>query len=345
MSLLVLTASAVDQIAEALTSEELERLMATIFHRLSSGKGFTSPHRSSVTMEQHTTLFMPSRVADIGTAVKVVSVPAASDSRGLPASTLVLDEATGGVKAIVNARSLTALRTAAGSVLATRLLTTNEPITLLAFGAGKQIEAHVNMHLRGFPSIKSCTIVNRSINDRLKKLVASLCERYPNIVFNYTSASSSDHLAMGDTTLPDLVKCAQIICTATSSTKPLFRSEWVTPGTHINLVGSFKPTMIEVDDELINRAGKIAVDSREACAIEAGELIHAGLRKEQMVELGDLVSEDLSPLTSICAEVRAAGDVTIFKSVGVGLQDVAIADLVVSRANDMGIGVRVEDYD
>ncbi|KAH7914929.1 hypothetical protein BJ138DRAFT_999122 [Hygrophoropsis aurantiaca] len=319
--------------------------MASTFHRLTTGIGFTSPHRTSISMEQHTTLFMPSRVADMGTAIKVVSVPTLPDIRGLPASTLVLDEVTGGVKAIVNARSLTALRTAAGSVLATRLLASKTPLKLLAFGAGKQIEAHVDLHIRAFSSIQSCIIVNRTINDRVNLLAANLRTRHPQVSFDYLSSHADQPSDDDSNALIAHVRNAQIICTATSSTEPLFQSEWVTSGTHINLIGSYKPTMREVDDKLINRAGRVVVDSREACAIEAGDLIQARFPKSKLVELGEVVSDELIPLVSKCAEIRASGDVTIFKSVGVGLQDVAIADLVVSKAEQMAIGMRVEDYD
>ncbi|KAF9240833.1 NAD(P)-binding protein [Melanogaster broomeanus] len=314
MSLLVLSAQDVNAVTSELEPEELEALMASVFHRLSSGSEYASPHRTSISMSQHTTLFMPSRVPDLGTTIKVVSVPVSTgDKRGLPASTLVLDEMTGCVKAIVNASTLTALRTAAGSVLATRLLISQAPKTL----------AHVDLHLRAFPSLESCTIVNRAINTRLENLLSSLRQSHPLRTFST--------LTLDDENLKDAVGNANIICTATSSKIPLFTSEWVSPGTHLNLVGSFTPSMHEVDSKLINRAGKVVVDSRDACAIEAGELIVAGKAenpKEPWLNLG----------------LKGSDGVTIFKSVGVGLQDVAIASLVVSRAEQMGRGTRIDNY-
>lgn len=107
--------------------------------------------------------------------------------------------------------------------------------------------------------------------------------------------------------------------------------------------------MLEVDTDLIRRAGKIAVDSKAACLIEAGELILAGLDETDMVELGELVSTDHNGIVVTdekkCADIKSAGDITIFKSVGIGLQDVAIANLVVSRAVRMGIGNIIDPYD
>lgn len=127
MSLLVLSATDVDRVVAKFTPTELVDLMAKVFIDLSlssrdgaaSGKSVSIPHRSTVSSPNHNTLFMPSRLAPLaGTAIKVVSVPTAKapseiKARGLPASTLVLDEQTGEIAAVVNARKLTALRNAA----------------------------------------------------------------------------------------------------------------------------------------------------------------------------------------------------------------------------------------
>lgn len=113
MSLLVLSASEVDTILPSLTPVDLQILMATVFSFLSSPTSYT-PYRSSIQTQNHTALFMPARMAN-DTTVKLVCVPRdPSDTRGIPASTVVLDHATGAVKAIVNARNLTPIRNAAG---------------------------------------------------------------------------------------------------------------------------------------------------------------------------------------------------------------------------------------
>jgi ornithine cyclodeaminase len=141
---------------------------------------------------------------------------------------------------------------------------------------------------------------------------------------------------------------ADIICTATSATTPLFPSSWVTPGTHINLVGSFTPTMHEVDTELIKRAGRVVVDSREACALEAGELIKAGLGKSEMVEMGEMLRVDgdkgVLPIREKIDSVKF-GDITMFKQVGISLLDVAMANAILVRAQSIGLGTCLGDYD
>ena len=126
MSLLVLSGQDVVQVTATFSPNELVALMASVFSRLSSPSSATNanssiiqPHRTVVPTTHHTALFMPSRVGGARTTMKVVSVPAPDaptdvKARGLPASTLVMDERTGAVRAVVNARLLTALRNAAG---------------------------------------------------------------------------------------------------------------------------------------------------------------------------------------------------------------------------------------
>jgi len=347
MSLLVLSASDVNGVISTLSPDELMTLMASVFISLSSGQGVCSPHRTSIQMNDHKALFMPSRIDGVGTVMKAVSVPTSVDAAhmGLPASTIVMDEVTGSVKAIVNARSLTAIRTAAGSLLATHLLGPKQPHKLVVFGAGGQIEAHVDLHLRAYPSITTCIIINRTENERLTNLIGTLGSRHPaRVAFQGIASHQHNQEIIGQHLLE-----ADVICTATSSHSPLFDASFVRKGAHINLIGSYTPTMLEVDTDVIRSAGKIAVDSRAACLLEAGELIRAGVDGTGLVELGELASingdGNVVKAEGKCASVKAAGDITIFKSVGVGLQDVAIANLVVNRAEQMGIGINIGSYD
>jgi ornithine cyclodeaminase len=158
--------------------------------------------------------------------------------------------------------------------------------------------------------------------------------------------------------IEEAVRQADLICCATPSTAPLFPSEWVRPGTHVILVGSYKPEMAEVDTALIRRARVVLVILRSACqrVVEAGELIAAGVPRTGMVEVGELLrgvpgrDDDEKPLAwepdapRIAGFLSAgAGDVTIFKSVGFGAQDAAIAVATVDRAMEMGIGTIVPD--
>jgi ornithine cyclodeaminase/alanine dehydrogenase-like protein (mu-crystallin family) len=134
---------------------------------------------------------------------------------------------------------------------------------------------------------------------------------------------------------------------------------FVKPGAHIILVGSYTPDMHEVSQELLSRTGSpdgrvkmnVVVDSRAACLKEAGELIGAEAEGDHLVEIGELLKlgqdgkwmEDEGRMGSLVRERN--GEISVFKSVGVGVQDVAIAALVLGKAEGMGLGVLVEDYD
>ncbi|KAG8901944.1 hypothetical protein FRB99_004999 [Tulasnella sp. 403] len=353
MSILVLSASDVALLLDKVSPTDVMKLMGTVFTALSAQPGsddtrrIQAPHRTSIEMSAHTTLFMPARIASVGTAIKIISIPNAGD-RGLPASTVIMDEDSGSVKAIVNAKTLTAARTAAGSALATSLMLKYKQLAqpvehLVMFGAGLQTLFHARMflHREVFGrTVKSCTIVNRSMNRRVETLLEDLRGMFPNV--DVTA------ITMGDDSLGGVVQNADIICTATSSTEALFPSEWVKLTAHINLIGSYTPHMREIEDDLVRRAGIVLVDSLEACKKEAGELISAGLGdgtkpqlQQKFVELGQFVSKDSVGEIEISGLAERARGITIFKSVGVGVQDVAIASLIVKIAEERGVGTNV----
>ncbi|KAF7315094.1 hypothetical protein MIND_00023600 [Mycena indigotica] len=361
MSLLCLSGSDVAQVTTNLSPETLQNLMAHVFFLLSASdpKSVFMPHRTPLPMQNHLSLFMPARLVSpalTGTSIKIVSVPTSpTDMRGLPASTLVLDEDSGTIRAILNASRLTALRNAAarheGSLLSCNLVGPRQPSNIVAFGAGAQISAHLDIFLRAFPTLKRCTIVNRTLNDRAERLVQHLRARFDEVQFEFIAHDANKPNA----SLRSTLLSAQLVVCATSSTIPLFPSSHISNGTHIILIGSYKPTMHEVDSTLIRRAllvtNTLLVDSRSACAIEAGELIDAQVESSQITEIGELVSFDattqelqIDPHRKSLQfhEGQTDGSITIFKSVGVGLQDVAIACAVVKQAEDMELGTRVD---
>ena len=276
MSLLVLSGQDVDQIVSRFRTHELTDLMANIFVDLaasSKAEGDNSrsvviPHRSTISSQNHHTLFMPSRLAPLaGTAIKIVSVPTTQapreiKERGLPASTLVLDEHTGEVSAFVNARKLTALRNAAsqslfetireshstnvgpvGSLLATRLLGPEAPQSIVAIGAGAQIAAHLSLFLSHYRSIQTCTIFNRSANQRLRDLISELSQKFRGRVSIHGHLLARAEDGQEHPELRRLISETQIVITATSSTESLFSSRYVSPGTHLCLIGSYTPAM------------------------------------------------------------------------------------------------------
>jgi len=232
-----------------------------------------------------------------------------------------------------------------GSLLATQLALGPgaSPHVLVVFGAGAQIAAHITLLLRHYSgSLKRCTIYNRSLNARVERLVESLRRDFGSVMFLCRQTpENTDGVDDDVNSFQSALGSSDIICTATSSTKALFPSSFVRPGTHLNLVGSYTPQMVEVETSLIHRAGLLMVDSRSACMLEAGELIAAGVRPEDMCEVGELVGTD-----SGAPPRNLSGDrVTIFKSVGLGVQDVAIAKLVVDLVERKGFGCNLNTYD
>lgn len=168
-------------------------------------------------------------------------------------------------------------------------------------------------------------------SDALKETIKA---RFNHINLHVISSSQDSREMEG------AVRSADVIICATSSTVPLFPSSWVRTGTHVILIGSYTPAMREVERELVLRAlpGCLLVDSRKASLEEAGELIDAGLEPHQLTEIGELVVDE-------GRDGRPGKDITMFKSVGVGLQDVGIACAVVDHALSRSDGTVIEDYD
>ncbi|ORY34322.1 hypothetical protein BCR39DRAFT_517682 [Naematelia encephala] len=334
----ILSASDISSVLPDIPTQTLLASQSTVFQSLSAkSASIQTPHRATLSSDEQTVLVMPGK-AGTDMAVKIVSVPCGSSSDGLPASTVVIDSESGKVTGLVNARLLTALRNAAGSALFLQEFPNpSVPTNIVLFGSGAQSQAHANLLLTLYPSLKSCTIVVRSETERATSLVSTLENLFPNVKVTLGLSSSEAF------NLPQTVHNANIIITATPSLSPLFNSVDVTSGTRVVCIGSYKPHMHEIQGELVRRAGLVVVDSREACAKEAGELISAGITQEGMIELGEVLSDDRGDDVKI--KVQQSGDIVLFKSVGVGIQDVAVAKVVLDEAERRGVGTVIQDYD
>jgi ornithine cyclodeaminase/alanine dehydrogenase-like protein (mu-crystallin family) len=195
--------------------------------------------------------------------------------------------------------------------------------SLLIFGSGAQALSHATFFLALHPTISSCTFIVRKSTPRSKSLLRTLESQFPNVDFEigestYTQQTDDqsfqepvEPFAASSTpfNLSQVVHNANIIICATPSTEPLFNSVDVTSQTRIILIGSYKPHMREVDNELIRRAGLVVVDSAEACLAESGELIGSKKRDEDLVELGELVDDE-----ELRDKVVKSGDIVLFKS-------------------------------
>ncbi|NJM05358.1 ornithine cyclodeaminase [Candidatus Gracilibacteria bacterium] len=291
------------------------------------------PLRTPIHVPEHkaVSLFMPARIGGEGGALglKVVSVfPENSVRFGKPsihALVVLIDPASGRPLATIDATYLTALRTGAASGLATRLLARENAKTLALFGVGGQALTQVLAVLAVRP-IEDIWIVNRT-RDHVAIFASKL--RSAGVTINIRLAADAQHaLAQAD-----------VVCTATSSTEPLFHADDVRPGTHINAIGTYTPAMAELPPDLLPRT-RLFVDQRAAAWAEAGELVQARARNlidESSIagEIGELV---LGTVTGRSSD----GQISVFKSVGNAVQDLAVGTVALARAQTMNLGVEID---
>ncbi len=266
-----------------------------------------------------TLLLMPAwNTADPAPAhvgVKVVTVYPDNGARGLPSvagAYLLLDGSTGVPVASIDGPTLTARRTAAASVLAADYLARPDAENLLIVGTGKLagnlIEAHT---ARG--QIRRTIVWGRDPDK-----AARLARRF----------DTADHPVSATQDLEAAVRRADIISCATTSHDPLIRGDWLAEGSHLDLVGGFRPNMREADDRVIQRA-RIFVDTRTGALSEAGDIV-------QPINTGILAADDIAgDLFELCRGERpgrqSPSEITVFKSVGSALEDLAAAELLIDR--------------
>lgn len=272
-----------------------------------------------------TWLLMPAWEADAsGSAfagrfmgVKSVTVFPDNAARGKPAvygTYLLLSAESGETVAMMDATRLTAWRTGAASALASRYLSRPDATRLLMVGAGALAPYLIRAHASVRP-IREVAVWNRS-RPRAEALAGMLTA-------HGIKAAVADELEAA-------VRRADIVSAATLSSEPLIRGAWLEPGTHVDCVGAFKPTMRETDDEVVRRA-RIFVDTRTGAFGEAGDILQplaAGvIGKEAVIA-------DLSELTRGLAAGRGgAHEITFFKSVGAAIEDLAAAIAVYETAS------------
>lgn len=235
---------------------------------------------------------------------------------------LLMDGVTGELLAVMNAAEITGIRTAAVTGLATRLLARHDATRLALVGAGHQ--AH--WHLAALAAARPLTHVRVAARS-LASAQAFVDAEQPNYPFTLEAAESVE-AAVAD---------ADIVTTVTNAAEPVLRGCWLAPGTHVNLVGSSTPRQREADTELMARAA-LFVDRRESTVNESGDYLAA--RDEGRIGPEDLLAE-LGELVIGQHAGRADREcVTLFKSLGMGAQDVALAAALYQRAATQDIGVR-----
>jgi len=263
-----------------------------------------------------TLLLMPAWQMGDALGVKLVTVFPDNGRRGLPAVQgvyLLLDGATGVPRALIDGPALTARRTAAASALAARHLARPDARRLLMVGTGTLAPHLVRAHAAVRP-IAEVAIWGRA-PAKAERLAAELAGALPGVAVR----------AVRD--LESTVPWADIVSCATLATEPLIRGAWLRPGQHLDLVGAFTPKMREADDEVVRRA-RLFVDTRAGALKEAGDIVQplaAGVIAERDI------AGDLFDLARGGPGRRGAEEITLFKSVGTALEDLAAARLVAER--------------
>jgi alanine dehydrogenase len=317
-----------EDVRRALPMVEAVEAMKAAFAQLSAGRADV-PLRTPIEVPAHNgvTLFMPAYLSDDDLmAVKIVSVFNDNPARGLPlihALVVVVEPTTGQPQAAMDGTYLTALRTGAASGAATDLLARPDARVAAIFGAGAQGRTQLE-------AVCAVRPIERAwVFDLNPEGAAAYADEMSARLALPVSVAGSPTEAL---------RQADVVCTATTSSSPVFADADLQPGVHINAVGAYTPQMQEVPTETVARA-KVVIDHHESSLAEAGDLIipmkHGLIGKDHVyAELGEIAA-GLKP-------GRTSNDeVTLFKSVGVAVQDVAAAGRVLAAAERLGLGVVV----
>lgn len=257
-------------------------------------------------------VLMPAvREGGSGATVKLITWVPDNPARGLPTlqGTVTWFDGVTGTPAIqLDGPAVTAMRTGAASGVGTRLLARPDAAVMGLIGAGAQAEWQIRAVLAVRP-ITEVRVFARRPEPR-RAFAADMDARLPVVVRAVDSAEEA-------------VRGADVVCCVTPSTIPVFDAAWLEPGAHVNAIGSFQMGMVEVPADAYGRATLVAVDSRNAAMEEAGDLVAA-------IASGDLDGERLVEVGTVTRDWAAGRDraaITVFKSVGLAIQDLATAEL------------------
>jgi alanine dehydrogenase len=259
-------------------------------------------------------------------STKIVTVFDQNASRNLPtimATVLLCDPTTGGLVAIMDGSFITAFRTGGLGGLAAKYLSREDAHTVGILGAGVQARTQ----LMALVEVRSITHVK--VYDIISERAAIFAREMKGRLRIEVEASPAAE---------DAIRHSDIVVTVSTSRNPLFDGDLVQPGTHINAFGNFKPNERELDSKTVKKS-KVFVDLREAAFAEAGDLILP--IQEGSIDKGHILGEIGEVLIGSKRGRTSSEDITLFKSVGVGIQDCAVASLAYRKAKESGLGTEV----
>ncbi|HKA55389.1 MAG TPA: ornithine cyclodeaminase family protein [Candidatus Binatia bacterium] len=289
------------RIRALLRMEELIPAMERALIAFSAGE-VVQPVRSSITVDPPGGFFFLMPALAEGLGVKIVTLYPANAERGLPthmATILLMDPQTGAPLAVMDGRLITEMRTAAVSAAATRLLASPHARVLAVLGSGVQAHSHV----------EALRLVRDFAEVRVWSRTPTHARRFAEEVGAQPAGSAEE-----------AVRGADVIVTATGAQTPILRGAWLKPGAHVNAVGAPRPDWRELDDEVMRQV--LFVDSRAGAAQESGDVILSGAKV--YAEIGE----------ALAGKVPArAEETTVFKSLGMAVEDITAATLVYRLAS------------
>jgi alanine dehydrogenase len=303
-------------VEELLDLDALVDALADAHRELSEGKASMPPRIAAFAERSGLLGAMPAYLPSAGLACKLVSLfPENRDRHTHQALIAVFDPANGTPVALMDGTYITATRTAAGSALATRLLARDDARVLAILGAGVQARTHADAlrRVRDFAEVR--------IASRDRARAAATAEEIGAIVVD---------------SFEEAVRGADVVAATTHATGPVVLREWLTPGAHVNSIGANPAGSGEVDPSIVRDAAVVAVEYRESTLAPppAGASELQGLERD-VVELGELVAATKPGRGS-------RDEVTLYKSVGVAVQDAAAAALVLAAAQERSVGREIE---
>jgi len=317
MKILILDSA---QIRELLPMRECIELMADALSALSRGEVF-QPLRTIIRPPEARGLLglMPAyRTGEHGAfGMKAICVFPGNPAIGKDAhqgAVMLFSRDTGELIALMNASEITAIRTAAVSAVATRLLAREDAHQLGIIGAGVQARTHL-VALDAVREIRRARVACRNI-EHAHELVR---EMRPHLSFPVEVATSNEEAVRG----------ADLIVTATSSQEPVLNRDWISPGAHVNAIGTHSPSSREIDSATM-AAARIFVDRRESALNEAGDYLLAA--NEGLINADSIVAEIGELLVGTKSGRTSADEVTLFKSLGLAIEDVACAEYLYEKA-------------
>ncbi|MBK8051213.1 MAG: ornithine cyclodeaminase family protein [Anaerolineales bacterium] len=292
----------------------------------------TMPQRLAVPVAMHNGihLSMPAFVeGEPGAlAIKIVTVyndnPARYGEPTIQGVVLVHDPRTGKPLALMDAEHLTAMRTGAISGVATQTLARADARTVMLFGAGAQAGPQLEAVCTVRPIERAFVFALNP--DGGRGFCARMAEKLGIPVEPLTDVQQG-------------VEMADVVCTATNASSPLFNGDWLRPGTHINAIGAYTRTMRELDTTTILRS-RVYVDGRTAAQTEAGDIVIPV--QEGAITYDHVVGELGEVLLGLAPGRMNDADITLFKTVGMAVQDAVTAPLVLQRARERGMGQEVK---